>query len=191
MSTPEADFQEERLTAYALGELGAEERAEVERQLAESAELRQELQELQGLVTELRAKLSAETMPRLTETQHRQLQTETVALSSVSTKPALSQSPGTSRQRRIRRWAILGAELACGLAFGDRRRADRARLRALHHEARGPGRHVRRREQLIRSNRRELHMARTRRSGQAASSEPSTAIAPPVQSQPIIGVLKA
>ena len=117
MSTPEADFQEERLTAYALGELGAEERADVERQLAESAELRQELQELQGLVTELRAKLSAETMPRLTETQHRQLQTETVALSSVSTKPAPSQSPGTSRQRRIRRWAILGAELACGLAF--------------------------------------------------------------------------
>ncbi|MFO1042622.1 MAG: von Willebrand factor type A domain-containing protein [Planctomycetaceae bacterium] len=117
MSTPEADFQEERLTAYALGELGAEERADVERQLAESAELRQELQELQGLVTELRAKLSVETMPRLTETQHRQLQTETVALSSVSTKPALSQSPGTSRQRCVRRWAILGAELACGLAF--------------------------------------------------------------------------
>ena len=117
MSTPEADFQEERLTAYALGELEAEEKADVERQLAGSAELRQELQELQGLVTELRAKLSAETMPRLTETQHRQLQTETVALSSVSTKPALSQSPGTSRQRRIRRWAILGAELACGLAF--------------------------------------------------------------------------
>lgn len=117
MSAPEADFQEDLLTAYALGELSEVERADVERQLAGSAELRQELAELQSLVTDLCTELSAEAMPRLTEAQHRQLQTEAGVLTSVISEPVPLKTQNSTRRRSIRRWAILSAEIACGFAF--------------------------------------------------------------------------
>ncbi|MEI8383118.1 MAG: von Willebrand factor type A domain-containing protein [Planctomycetota bacterium] len=117
MSAPETDFQEDRLTAYALDELSAEERADVERQLAGSAELQQELTELQSLVSDLRTELSAEAMPRLTEVQHRQIQTEVGVLTTVISEPVPLKTQNSTRRRSIRRWAILSAEIACGFAF--------------------------------------------------------------------------
>lgn len=117
MSVPETDFQEDRLTAYVLGELSAEERADVERQLAESAELRQELMELQSLVTDLRTELVAEAMPKLTEVQHRRIQTEVGVLTTVISEPVPLKTQNSTRRRSIRRWAILSAEIACGFAF--------------------------------------------------------------------------
>ncbi len=117
MSVPEADFQEDRLTAYALGELSAEEQADVERQLAGSAELRQELMELQSLVADLRTELVAEAMPRLTEVQHRRIQTEVGVLTTVISEPVPLKTQNSTRRRSIRHWAILSAEVACGFAF--------------------------------------------------------------------------
>ena len=53
-------FDESKLTAYALGELPARERAEVEARLAESEALRRELEEIHSTVAALRDALAAE-----------------------------------------------------------------------------------------------------------------------------------
>jgi Ca-activated chloride channel homolog len=53
-------FDESKLTAYALGELPASERAEVEARLAESDDLRRELEEIRSTVAVLRETLAAE-----------------------------------------------------------------------------------------------------------------------------------
>ena len=66
MSHDDAQAREDRdilLTAYALGELNPAERAAVEAALADSAELRAELDELQRTIGSLDAEFAAEPRP--------------------------------------------------------------------------------------------------------------------------------
>ena len=118
MTTPEFNADDDRLTAYALGELDETARQEFEAELAASPPLQRELAELQELTGLLRVELAAEPKPSLTEVQRQQL------LNPVATAP-LSVLPiggiGThvaaadqARRRRVRRWAIIGVEIALG-----------------------------------------------------------------------------
>jgi Ca-activated chloride channel family protein len=112
MATPTDFSSDERLTAYAFGELDDADRAEFERQLAESPELQAELQELQNLAGLLRTELSAEAAPSLTQPQRESLLKQ-------ASEPATSEESvavDKVRQRR-RRWALIGAEIAAGTAI--------------------------------------------------------------------------
>ena len=118
MTTPEFNADDDRLTAYALGELDETARQEFEAELAESPHLQRELAELQELTGLLRVELAAEPNPSLTENQRQRL------LSPVATAPLPAvpiggigvqvASEDQSRRRRVRRWAIIGAEIALG-----------------------------------------------------------------------------
>lgn len=118
MSAPEAEFEEVQLTAYALDEMDAHQRVAFEQRLAESAELRQELKELETLATALRTELSTESMPQLTASQRTHVQLSAAnEVASAAAEPVALKSPVATRRPTIRRWAILGAEIAAGCAF--------------------------------------------------------------------------
>ncbi len=68
------DFDEAKLTAYALNELDAAERGAVEKLLAENAEARRWVAEVQQTATLLEGELKAEECPALTSAQARALQ---------------------------------------------------------------------------------------------------------------------
>lgn len=105
------DSNDARLTAYALGELDEAERVEIERLLAEHPELRGELAEVQSLAGMLRSEFVAEPRPSLTAEQRQ-------SVLSASVPPLSDLAPvsiDVARRRRIRRWAIIGAEVAAGV----------------------------------------------------------------------------
>ena len=64
------DIDDPRITAYALGELDDDERAELERQLEQSPKGRQLVQELQALASQLTEELGQEPELELSEAQH-------------------------------------------------------------------------------------------------------------------------
>jgi secreted protein with Ig-like and vWFA domain len=97
----------ERLTSYALGELDEATRIEVEKELAAHPDLQAELAEVQSLAGMLRSELAAEAQPSLTPEQQRSL------LSQATTSSDLADA---ARRKRLRRWAIVGAEVAAGFA---------------------------------------------------------------------------
>ena len=68
------DFDEAKLTAYALNELDAAERGAVEKILAENADARRWMAEVQQTATLLEGELKAEECPALTSAQARELQ---------------------------------------------------------------------------------------------------------------------
>ena len=110
MTTPAFESNDDRLTAYALGELDDAGRAEIEGLLAASPELQAEFAELQSLAKMLRSELVSESKPSLTTEQHQAL------LKAVITPRTAPASPDACRRQRVRRWAILGAEIAIGVA---------------------------------------------------------------------------
>ena len=112
MTTPAFDINDDRLTAYALGELDGAGRAEVEGLLAASPELQTEFAELQSLATMLRSELAMESKPSLTTEQHQAL----LAAASPTLQPTSALPAAAARRRRIRRWAMIGAEVAVGAA---------------------------------------------------------------------------
>ena len=132
MTTPELNADDDRLTAYALGELDEAARLEFDAELSESPHLQRELAELQELTGLLRVELAAESNPSLTEDQRQRL------LNPVATIPlpvnsaaaavlpvvpiggigAQVASADQARRRRVRRWAeiALGGAVAIGAA---------------------------------------------------------------------------
>jgi Ca-activated chloride channel family protein len=69
-------FDEVQLTAYALGELSERERAEVEARLAESEDVRRELEEIQATVAVLRETLAGEPHVELSAAQRQAVEQE-------------------------------------------------------------------------------------------------------------------
>lgn len=111
MTTPTFNPQEDRLTAYALGELNEAERAEFEALLSANPEWQSEVSELQDLADKLRSDLAMESKPSLTAEQHQTL------LKQAGAQPVATpaSTPDVARSKRIRRWAIIGGEVAAGL----------------------------------------------------------------------------
>lgn len=111
MTTPTFNPQEDRLTAYALGELNEAERAEFEALLSANPDWQREVAELQDLADKLRSDLAMESKPSLTAEQHQTL------LQQAGAQPVATpaSTPDVARSKRIRRWAIIGAEVAAGL----------------------------------------------------------------------------
>ncbi len=108
MTTPAFDSNDDRLTAYAFGELDDSARAEVEQLLASSPEMQNELAELQSLAKMLRSELATESKPSLTTEQHQSL------LKQAAAAQPMPVTVDTVRRQRIRRWSIVGAEIAAG-----------------------------------------------------------------------------
>ena len=119
MKTSAFDPNDDRLTAYALGELDASQREDLEQLLLASPELRQELAGLQGLAISLRAELSVEPLPSLTIEQHQALRDQAnvvapaVSPGLASTHVVFADDP---HRRRIRRREIVGVGVAVGVA---------------------------------------------------------------------------
>ncbi|MDB5347581.1 MAG: hypothetical protein JWP89_5958 [Schlesneria sp.] len=113
MTTPAFNSNDDRLTAYALGELEGDLRAAFESELADSPALQQELAELQSLTGRLRSELAEEVEPALTSTQHQVLMTQAAKPVAVAIAPAI-----TPRPTRHQSWVLLGPGIAAGLAIG-------------------------------------------------------------------------
>lgn len=113
MINPAFDTIDDRLTAYALGELDEAGRAEFERLLASRPDLQQELKELEALAGMLRQELLAEPKLTLTAEQHQQV----LGCAGAMPQAASMTPPDAIRRRRIRRWAVIGVEVAVGLAI--------------------------------------------------------------------------
>ena len=71
MKTNLENFDEARLTAYALNELDAAERSEVEKILAASADARRWVEDVRQTALQLEKELSGEECPALTAEQSR------------------------------------------------------------------------------------------------------------------------
>ncbi len=113
MTTPAFNSTDDRLTAYALGELEGDLRTAFESELADSPALQQELAELESLTGLLRSELAGEAEPQLTSTQHQAL------LAQVSNPAAVVIAPViTPRPTRHQSWVLLGPGIAAGLAIG-------------------------------------------------------------------------
>jgi len=112
MTNPASESTDDRLTAYVLGELDEVARAEFEQLLASRPDLQQELKELEALAGMLHQELLAEPKPSLTAEQHQRV----LQCAEAMTEPAPTSPPNALRRRRVRRWAIIGAEIAMGLA---------------------------------------------------------------------------
>lgn len=113
MINPSIDTTDDRLTAYALGELDEADRADFELLLASRPDLQQELKELEALAGMLRQELLAEPKLSLTAEQHQQV----LGCASATPEPMSMIAADATRRRRIRRWAIIGAEVALAVAF--------------------------------------------------------------------------
>lgn len=103
---------DDRLTAYALGELDEASRTEFESELSNSPELQQELTELQGLAGMLRSEFSMEANPSLTTEQHTAVLAQ-AAKSNQVTKAQLA----VPQQPRHQRWVLLGPCVAAAMAI--------------------------------------------------------------------------
>lgn len=110
MSNPDFESHDCRLTAYALGELDATARAQFEEELDANPEWRTQLAELRDLAGLLREELSFEPKPSLTGGQRNALLAQ---LNAPPVQPAVS---GVDRGSRLRRWAVIGGEVAVGAA---------------------------------------------------------------------------
>lgn len=113
MTTPAFDSTDDRLTAYALGELDGDLRVAFECELSASPALQAELAGLQSLTGLLRAELGEEAEPALTPSQHQ-------ALLAQATKPVAVAiaTPVAPRTTRHQSWVLLGPGIAAGLAVG-------------------------------------------------------------------------
>ena len=96
---------QDRLTAYVMDELDAAERDRVQAELDSRPDWQQEVRDIQELAGMLRQELAAE--PVLSLTPQQRLELEQAAQSSRAIDPA--------RRRRIRRWAIVSAEVAAAV----------------------------------------------------------------------------
>ncbi len=95
------EHDEAKLTAYALGELGDKERAEVEAQLADDSEARREVEEIRKVAGILTDELKAEPAPKLTGRQRK-------AVEAKAAKP----------RRRLRLWVPLSAAASILILIG-------------------------------------------------------------------------
>jgi Ca-activated chloride channel family protein len=111
MTTPAFNSIDDRLTAYAFGELEESLRAEFESQLSNSPELQQELVELRSLAGLLRSELTSETQPTLTRAQH-----QVLLANAAEPGPAPIIRAIEIRQTRHQRWVLLAPVAAAGLA---------------------------------------------------------------------------
>ena len=93
------EIDETKLTAYALGELDASERAAIEARLAIDPAAREEVAQIRGVATALKAQLAAEPMPEAAE-------------------PLRLDYAPQRRRRRWTRWAIAAAvTMAIGTSY--------------------------------------------------------------------------
>jgi secreted protein with Ig-like and vWFA domain len=115
MTTSTFDTNDERLTAYAFGELDDAGRAEVEQHLAASPELQAELAELQNLAGLLRSELAHEPAPALTPDQRSQLAPSATATPAPS--PLAESKSKPTRRWTTRRWILAGMEASAAIAF--------------------------------------------------------------------------
>lgn len=111
--TPAFKSQDDRLTAYALGELDEAERTDFEIELAGSPVLQEELAELRSLTELLRSELADEAEPALTPSQHQAIIAHASSPVTVTIAPTV-----TPRQPRQQGWVLLGPGIAAGLAIG-------------------------------------------------------------------------
>jgi Ca-activated chloride channel family protein len=112
MTTPAFNSNDDRLTAYALGELEGDLRAAFESELTDSPALQEELAELQSLTELLRSELAGEAEPQLTSTQHQALLAQVSSPAAVVIGPVI-----TPRPTRHQSWVLLGPGIAAGLAI--------------------------------------------------------------------------
>jgi Ca-activated chloride channel homolog len=100
------DADDPRLTAFALGELDAEEARPIERALAESPSLQREIDQIRAMAGSLQSRLKAEISPRLTPAQREMIAQEP---KSVLNSPLIfGRGP---------RWIAAGAALAACIAL--------------------------------------------------------------------------
>jgi anti-sigma factor RsiW len=100
------DSSDPRLTAYVLGELDGGDRAEIERQLKQSAELRSEVAAIREATALLSDGLETEPCPTLSDEQRSAIQPR--AEDSV----ALSEFPRKSLSRRLAEFTAIAAVVA-------------------------------------------------------------------------------
>jgi len=106
------DPDDPRLTAYALGELDATERAEVARLLAESPAAQMAVAEIEQTVALLEARLGAEPCPELTSSQRGLIEQARQAHASPEETVMLTlarEAVPAKRWYAVRRWMQLGA----------------------------------------------------------------------------------
>jgi secreted protein with Ig-like and vWFA domain len=115
MMTSTVDPNEPRLTDYALGELDAATRAEVEQLLAASPELQSELADIRSLADSLRSELARESVVALTADQRSQLAQQMTAVEA----PMLLAASATKPRRKwtARHWLLAGAETSAVVLF--------------------------------------------------------------------------
>ncbi len=113
MTTPAFNSTDDRLTAYALGELEGDPRLAFEIELANFPALQLELAELQSLTGLLRSELAGEVQPALTPAQHQSLVAQASKPTAVSVAPMIATRP-----TRDQSWVLLGPGIAAGLAIG-------------------------------------------------------------------------
>ena len=103
-----------KLTAYALGELDDQDRAEVEALLAESKDACKALEDIRRVAGMLSQDLQAEPAPQLTDEQRKQIETRLASVSHQAPQP-------TTRMLSLRRWrapVALAASLALVVTAG-------------------------------------------------------------------------
>ncbi len=109
------DPNDTRLTAYALGELDAAERAEIDQLLADSAEARAELAEIQETVGLLQTQLAAEPIPELTAEQRQKLEQHIAAQATGAAAAIVHpdlRAAGVAAAPSPRAWLAVGGSLA-------------------------------------------------------------------------------
>lgn len=111
--TPAFNSHDDRLTAYALGELDEVQRANFELELADSPALQDELAELRSLTEMLRSELADEAQPTLTASQHQAIIAQASTPVTVTIVPTV-----TPRQPRQQGWVLLGPGIAAAMAIG-------------------------------------------------------------------------
>lgn len=104
-----AQLAEARFTAYVLGELSDDERAAVEKDLAESEALRRQVSDIQRSVETLTAALAAEPMPQLPAPAREQLAEH----SRQSHRENGGLRPVRPRRRRVLRYLVAASLLLC------------------------------------------------------------------------------
>ncbi len=98
MNTKSYDPNAPRLTAYALGELDAADRAEVESQLEHCEESRATVDDVRETAELIRGELASEPTAALTETQRAAVEVEADASSSAPVRPAGNRKQPTRRR---------------------------------------------------------------------------------------------
>lgn len=117
--------QEEKITAYALGEMTGDDAAEIEALIANDEDLRSEVEAIRAVAGDLTTTMADEPAPALTDAQREMLLSETDAVSAASKLEAYEENEVAEEASpviytfRAARWGAIGLAAAAilGLAF--------------------------------------------------------------------------